>query len=438
MRLGPLCVELSTTRDVILSVPFEERKNLDNLQELLTEKQKQPAAAIDPARLPAADEVSNCVEALTRALTSVNVAIGQHNHEVDDFLEIKKQAEIAIRKHFVAECREDYTAHTQAFKDARSRLDAIQEALRDSEHNATELRRKITDHGPAAAAINGLIASYLGHCELTIHPVEQGYELHRHGKPISGLPSEGKKMAIAMAYFLSPIEAEGRKIKDCIVVMDDPVSSLDTKALNFACALVRNRLMKAGQLFVLTHNLQCMNEFKKAWKGRAKHTDENAGKAPTAAFYFVDVKVHSGQQNRSASLVEMSRLLREYDSEYHYLFSQVLAFAKDPDAYSGYDYMMPNILRRVLDVFLAFRCPGSSGLAGQILQLCAMHPELDKDRLVALERLAQVESHSDSLEDLLTFSAMTLEETRTATAALLQMMEVVDGRHLQLVKRLCS
>jgi wobble nucleotide-excising tRNase len=89
--------------------------------------------------------------------------------------------------------------------------------------------------------------------------VKDGYQLHRHGMPITGMPSEGEKTAIAISYFLPSIEADNRKLKDVIVVIDDPVSSLDTKALNFACSLVRNRLDKAGQVIVLTQNLQCMN-----------------------------------------------------------------------------------------------------------------------------------------------------------------------------------
>jgi hypothetical protein len=99
--------------------------------------------------------------------------------------------------------------------------------------------------------------------------------------------------------------------------------------------------------------------------------------------------------------------------------------------------MIPNVLRRVLDVFLAFKCPGGSGLPNQLDKLCADHPDLDRDRLAALERLAQVESHSDNLDDLLSFSTMTLEETRAAAGALFAMMDHVDANHLKNLKRLC-
>jgi len=274
---------------------------------------------------------------------------------------------------------------------------------------ARELRQKIRTHGPAAGVINKLIAAYLGHGELTISPVNEGYELQRHGTPITGVPSEGEKTAIAISYFLSSIEADNRKLKDVIVVIDDPVSSLDTKALNFACSLVRTRLEKAAQVFILTHNLQCMNEFRKAWKGRAPPP---AGKDPAATFLFIDVTIPEGQPRRSSTIIEMSKLLREYDSEYHFLFSHVLRFVEQPNAYDDHGYMIPNVIRRVLDVFLAFKSPGGGGLPGQLDKLCTDYPELDREQLAALERLAQVESHSDDLDDLLSFSKMTLEEMR--------------------------
>ena len=102
-----------------------------------------------------------------------------------------------------------------------------------------------------------------------------------------------------------------------------------------------------------------------------------------------------------------------------------------------YAYMMPNVLRRVLDTFLAFRLPGSSGLTGKVEQLCAQYPELDVAKMGALERLAQVESHSDSMDDLISFSSMTVEESLDAAKIVMEMMTIVDKRHLDGETRLC-
>jgi wobble nucleotide-excising tRNase len=430
--------ELRTAFKESREVVNDEVKNtiayLGTLQDVLTAKRERPASPADMSKVTPEAQVVNTAARLVTAIEAINAAIESHNMAVREFEKRKDEAETAIRRHFIVECREEYAGYAQALDDAAvKRADEVK-LLDKIKLEAAALRQQIRAHGPAAGVINSLVASYLGHGELTIHPVDEGYQLQRHGRPISGVPSEGEKTAIAISYFLSSIKADNRKIKDAIVVVDDPVSSLDTKALNFACSLVRNRLENAGQVIVLTHNLQCMNEFRKGWKSKAR---EDKGKDPTAAFLFIDVTIPEGQAKRSSTIVKMSKLLREYDSEYHYLFSHVLRFYETPDAYDDHGYMIPNVLRRVLDVFLAFKCPGNSGLPGQLEKLCADYGDLDRDRLAALERLAQVESHSDNLDDLLSFSTMTLEETRAAAKALIEMMEQVDAKHLAGLRRLC-
>lgn len=410
-------------------------KQLGTLDEVLTAKRERPATPAEMHGVAAEADVISTTERLAANLDTINEAIAAHNQAVADFAKRKDRAETSIRRHFIVDCRVDFAKTAQDLEDATDELKAQSDAFAALREAARELRQRIRTHGPAANVINKLIAAYLGHGELTINPVDEGYELQRHGTPISGVPSEGEKTAIAISYFLSSIEADNRKLKDIIVVVDDPVSSLDTKALNFACSLVRTRLEKAAQVFILTHNLQCMNEFRKAWKGKVRPPE---GKTQTATFLFIDVTIPEGQQRRSSTIIEMSKLLREYDSEYHFLFSQVLRFVNQTDAYDDHGYMIPNVIRRVLDVFLAFKAPGGGGLPSQLDKLCSDYPELDRENLAALERLAQVESHSDNIDDLLSFSTMTLEETRSAAAQLFDMIERVDPKHLARLRTLCS
>lgn len=430
-----LRADFKNTRDQLGSEVRLVRTYLSALQDVLAHKRERPATPADMSEVAPQSDVASAAKGLAQTIEAANAAIAAHNLVVENFAKHKEEAEFAIRKHFIADCLAEYANYANELDDAKKKLATANEEFEQLTTTANQLRQQIKEHGPAAGTINKLIASYLGHQELTIHPVEQGYQLQRHGQPIRGVPSEGEKTAIAISYFLSSIEAEGRKLKDLIVVVDDPVSSLDSKALNYACALVRSRLTDAGQLFVLTHNLQCMNEFRKAWKKLAIPPDDR--RDPTATFLFIDVTIPAGQDRRSSTIAPMSPLLREYDSEYHFLFSHILKFIENPNAYYDHGYMMPNVLRRVLDVFLAFKCPGNSGLPGKIQQLCKANQGLDGDRLVALERLTQVESHSDNLDDLLSFSSMTLEETRAAADALIDMMDRVDGNHLKNLKKLC-
>lgn len=385
--------------------------------------------------LPPLAEMQNQVQALEEACQAVNAICDQHAAMVDSFNDHQRKARDAIRKHYVAQTAKAYKAHVAGIEEATTKADDAKAAAENLTAEINTLRAKVQQHGPAADKINALVKSYLGHGELTIVAVAEGYELHRHGALVRGAPSEGEKTAIAICYFLSTLSSEDRKIKDLIVVIDDPVSSLDTKAMNYASALLLNRLAKVGQLFVFTHNQPCMNEFKKAWKGRAR---AEPGKSPTARLLFIDVAVPEGAAARTATLIELPKQLREFDSEYHYLFQKVLEFEKVGVGHSDYAFMMPNVLRRVLEVFLAFKVPRSGNVSDKLKTIEDRHDGIDLDRLRALERLSQVESHSDNLDDLIAQSSMTVEESRDATRALIHLFEKVDVDHLKDLRTHCN
>ncbi len=267
---------------------------------------------------------------------------------------------------------------------------------------------------------------------MEVGTLDRGYQIRRNGKPVTGSLSEGEKTAIALCYFLSMLEAEGRQPKNLIVVVDDPISSLDTKALHYAFGIIRGALEGAGQLIIMTHHLHFMNEVKKWLKNRAKK------EKPTATLLFLDAVQHADADTRSSSIKVMPKLIREYDSEYQYLFHLVLEFTRSPDGQTGYFYVMPNALRKVLEICLAFKLPGSEGLSSKMDNVANGGYDLDPARVRALDRLAQLESHADNLDDLVTFSSMTIEETKDAADALLALMKALDQEHFDRLCRICD
>ena len=80
-----------------------------------------------------------------------------------------------------------------------------------------------------------------------------GYQIIRNKDKAENL-SEGEKTAIAFLYFLKSLEDKSFDLKKGIVVIDDPVSSLDTNALFQAFGYVKDRTKDAGQLIILTHS----------------------------------------------------------------------------------------------------------------------------------------------------------------------------------------
>lgn len=431
--LSPELAEMFSSARAALDAPVRENLTLlEGARNMLFTKQEVPTLEAKD-QLPAASVVTENVAALRSAVGALNDIFALHNQAVADFAAHQADARLSIKKHYLAEGEADYVAAVDASAKGKSDAATARSDLELLEKMVEELRAKVQTHGPATTDINNLVKSYLGHGELTVAVATEGYELHRHGKLVKGPPSEGEKTAIALCYFLSTLRANGRSLKDLIVVVDDPVSSLDTRAMNFACAMIRLHLEEAAQLFVLTHNQHCMNEFKKPWKNRAKEDDPKR----CVRLFFIDVKKPTAGNSRVSSLVTMSKLLREHDSEYHFLFQKVLQFEAD-GLNSEYAFMMPNVIRRVLDVFLAFRVPKSGNNQDKLKALCKDHPALDIKRLIALDRLSQVESHSDSLDDLIAHSSMTIEESHDANNALLHLMETTDGPHLGTLRSYCK
>ncbi|MBW3097146.1 AAA family ATPase [Pseudohoeflea coraliihabitans] len=404
---------------------------LEEASRIFTARLEQPTTAVAHT-LPAREEIATLCKALEDAIAVQNAVVGEHNDTFENFSKRQEDAREAIRKHYLAEGHDKYKELMQSLARANKTVSFISEEINKLEGAIAELSGKVRTHGPAADRITKLIRAYLGHGELTIFAAAEGYELRRRDKIVKGAPSEGEKTAIALCYFISSLEADGRSLTDLILVIDDPISSLDTKAMNFACSLIRSRLSSAAQLFILTHNQHCMNEFKKGWRNQTK------AEPPTATLLYLDVSMPDGSEARSTRIIGLPPHLSAYDSEYHFLCHKVLQFEASGSGYSEYWFMMPNVMRRVLEIFLAFKVPGSHPLQQKLESLAKKCLGIDEVRIKALERLIQVESHSDSLDDLISHSSMTIEETRDANAALLELMAASDADHTKAIRRQCK
>lgn len=403
-------------------------KALSSYEEALARKAQAPNTAVDLAACPDPAEAARIEEAVREALQAVNGCIATHNKAHDEFAQTQQDARSTLLGHYLAEAREEYRRLESEAADAEKQATEDRDNFDKLVKRIDELSQQLRNHGPAAEVINALIKAYLRHGDIEIVAQDDGFQLRRHGQEVATNLSEGEKTAITLCYFLSSLGSDGRKLKDLIVIVDDPISSLDSKALNYAFSVLKGHVGAAKQLIILTHNVNFMNECRKWLKRKAED-----GKA---ALLFLDLKSSGGV--RQSEITKLPKLLREYDSEYHYLFSLVMKFA---DSRDGTDderlFLMPNAMRKVADVFLAFKRPGSSGLAEKVEALGREADELGLDaaRLRAVDRLVQVESHGDNLDDLITFSSMTVEEAHESANALMELIKKLDGDHY---KRLCK
>ena len=365
------------------------------------------------------------------AVTSIKEQIADNNAYIDDFDNEVGNAKLQLKNHHLCAAATEYSQKRDlADSDKKTREEFAEQLLaKRKEENA--LRLSMSDAALAAKVLNDYLKSYLGHQQLRLTEVDGGYQILRSNKVSEETLSEGEKTAIAFCHFMVSLSSEGRKISDTIIVIDDPISSLDTRALGHVASIIRRELDQAAQILVLTHNIDFMREVKKWLNNRFRN------KPPQANFLFTEHHIsHDGK--RTTKVVKLPKLIREYESEYHYLYSVVKLIADNPNDFETLAYLMPNAIRKVLDIFLAFKVPGSAGLSSKVDHLIRENEKLDANRVKAMERLAQTESHSENIGDTTSFSAYTLEQISEAACTLRKLIETVDAPHYKAMDKLCA
>jgi wobble nucleotide-excising tRNase len=140
-------------------------------------------------------------------------------------------------------------------------------------------------------------------------------------------------------------------------------------------------------------------------------------------FYMLNCGVT--EAGRNASIETLDPLLHTYESEYHYLFRCVKdgAIRAAPNSLAEV-YAMPNIARRLLESFLAFRVPGKAGELRQQVELLKGEPA-KKARIV---RFLHTHSHAGHVAEPEHDLSM-LSETPAILNEVLELMHLNDAPH---------
>lgn len=353
---------------------------------------------------------------------SLRTIYSEHNRIVGQFTLERDKAIKRYKAHLLVTEQARFEELKADHESAIEGVDLNAKRLVELGEKIKELNRQIRESGPAAEKLNRLLTAYLGHRELQVElrDDKEGYSIQRNGSAIRGDLSEGEKTALALCYFVLSLDSRDNDLKDLIVVLDDPISSLDSRVAGYAVGLISSTLFASAQLFVMTHNLHFMNEMKKAMRsvqGHGSHT-----------LMSVEVKVSEDGTSRKSEILGMPLLLANYDSEYEYLFDTVLRYVSDPESNSGIGYLMPNVTRRVLEIYTGFKMPHLGNVGARLIKMCADKTEIDPAKLAMMQRVADMESHGNT-DGLVSLSTMTIEEGLEAAKALITLVKTTDPDH---------
>lgn len=316
--------------------------------EALTQKQTRIETAIDWGA-----DLSRTAEGQT-LLEQVNVLIQRHNQAANELTEAKENARTALEKHFAALLfrDNDLAGKENRSAEARQRASDATGVLGRVAAQITTVQLQIRQQSIGAAKLNDVLRFLLAGNNIEVTPIgDVLFEFRRDGIPAANL-SDGEKTAIAFAYFLISLEANGAVLADTIVFIDDPISSLDSNHIYAIYALIAERLAACRQIFVSTHNSELFHLVKGKWfKTRNQYAN-----TPDASAYYVNRTLDGGAQWK-AELEDLPTLLRKYRSEYEFVFEQLHRFANAPGPSLHEAYTAPNLLRKFLEAYLGFKKP---------------------------------------------------------------------------------
>ena len=364
------------------------------------------------------------------ALDQLNSLIRNHNDTIKNHASTSSLAGQRLERGLVADGLEAYERMRTFVKTYEGIVASLNRRAEAIKSEISDLQVAMTEHHRPAEELNYDLRNYLGHNELQLEVQDNGYVLTRNSTPASE-PSEGEITAIALLYFLKSLKDHRFDFDKGVVVLDDPISSLDENSLYLAFGFIQERTRSTGQLFVFTHNFGFFRQMKN-WFHHLPNQGSSVLDRRTGRFFMLNCSVDG--DGRYSSIQKLDPLLEMYESDYHYLFARIHAGATVSNSDLEGNYSLPNMARRLLEAFLAFRQPNVVGELRRKLQ----DVDFNEAKKAQILRFVHTNSHNDAIPEP-EHDLSLLSETQPVLKSLLELIEEEDPEHysrmLELVAR---
>ena len=314
-----------------------------------------------------------------------------YDAELDQIAELKSHADIAATAYAIAE-RE----------------------IREAEAEIQALRAKQKDERKGADRVNSLLNNFFCHGGIkleardSIDKATVKFEITRDGKAAYNL-SEGECSLIAFCYFIAKLEEPESKGKNLIIYIDDPISSLDGNHIFFMFSMIESLIAKPikkddgsndyryKQLFVSTHNLDFLKYLKRLSVPRKKVP--GASGKPKSVEDFQSFMIE--RNGASSHILPMPSYLKDYITEFHYLFHQIYQCRDQADAQTNHEpfFGFGNNLRKFLEAYLFFKYPYHDNKNDAFERIRKFFGDEDDTAIILVNRINNEFSHLEAIPD---------------------------------------
>jgi wobble nucleotide-excising tRNase len=363
--------------------------------------------------------------------SDVQMLIRKHNKKVSDFDNSIKEEKEKLEHSILTTKKPEYEAIEKEADDLTQKHSAAVTQYLSLENQKNDIEKEIHETRIACETINSNLKDYLGHEEIQFEDFKEGYLIKRNGEIAKNL-SEGEKTAIAFVYFIATLK-DSFDPTSSVIVIDDPVSSLDANNIHHAFHFMVAHTKEAGQLFILTHNFSFLRKVKQWFYAVVKH----GGLKPEDKQYYQILCSLDDNGKRAAHLTKIDPLLKNYDSEYHYLFKLLIdcdnKCAANENVLYEELYPLVNAGRKVLETFLDFKYPSNLDKYSQVTnaKIQATRELFDRTKAELLYGLLNDGSHAGFDTGGFDTFRNSPEIIKRAIEALLDFIQEVDPVHYE-------
>ncbi len=308
-----------------------------------------------------------------------NELINNHNQLYLDFDTKQDEARTLLKKHQVSTflILEDYIKKKKESDFGIRCINKLDEYVRKVTIEIAKLEGELKSFVKGKDELNSFIQKFLNRSDIQIEVIEEDkFILKRNGQIADNL-SEGEKTAISFSYFLVSLESlfQENKLFDYIICVDDPISSLDGNHIAQIYSLINSFFFRQNvnpaipeqyvncfkQLFISTHNFEFFSFIKDSNRINKRNTKE---------YYFI-----KRISNTESHIQELPKSLRDYKSEYIYLFDLIFKFYENGCQESDEKFiLMPNAVRRFLEIYTLMKIPDSTDQVDERIRILMPEP----------------------------------------------------------------
>jgi wobble nucleotide-excising tRNase len=374
----------------------------------------------------------------------------EHNERVSKHDELVQAAAKTVELHYLKRAEDNVNKCVTGAETARAAVEDLNTKLSDLNSEIASLESIEGDPIPSAKVLTDEIARLLGRNELKFEAVGERYRVTRDGVPAVGL-SAGERTAITLVHYLETVAHFDAAKGNAIAVIDDPVSSLDSDIFMGVSTYIWNEALVKGhiaQLILLTHNFELFRQWDLQLDSLHRSgPDMVTGKKmkdlyPAERFEIRSKHITRAGKTRRTPLIvawppsEAAR--KKVRSTYHHGFILTAAALKDLNEDDSLEnrldaqLLFPNVLRRMLETFLAFKRPewvgdfnGAMRNSAQLLRDAGYQGDADALRL-RLTRYTNSFSHDQTPA---TDSTISPDEVKSMIESVFVFMDLLDHEH---------